>query len=105
MTCSPFFSVNRWTGGSASSPGLGGAGERIRSLRPAQYSTFGLPFGAPGTFSYWTCTDAGGVAGGAGGGDDAHPPSRREIATCLAVFISSSPPVAPVARAAPASRA
>src|SRR6185436_2193581 len=54
--------------------GLGGAGARNRSVRPAQYSTGGLAFAAawPGTFSYWTWTAEGGVAGGAaGGGEDA----------------------------------
>src|SRR4051812_28818541 len=73
ITWRPFFSVNRCTGGSASSVGFGGAGARMRSLRPAQYSLFGLGL-APGAFSYWTCTDDGGAAGGGGGGADAQPP-------------------------------
>src|SRR6185436_14602912 len=78
ITCSPFFRVKRWTGGSASSAGLGGAGARNRSVRPAQYSAGGLAFAAawPGTFSYWTWTAAAGVAGGAaGGGEDAQAAS------------------------------
>src|SRR5215510_12873085 len=80
MTSSPFFSVKRWTGGSASSVGLGGAGACMRSLRPSQYAVSTLFLGAPGALSYCTCTaDAGGAGGG--GGFDAQPARRtRSVA-------------------------
>src|SRR6478735_7358861 len=102
MTCSPFFSVKRWTGGSASSAGLGGAGERIRSLRFAQYSVLGLALGAPGTFSYWTWTADGGGAAGAGGGAEAQLARRTSAARSvhdLLRDITSSLPVPRVGRA------
>src|SRR4051794_12472553 len=99
MTWRPFLSVKRWTGGSASSVGFGGAGARMRSLRPAQYSVFGFALGPPGVFSYCTCTDGGGVAGGGGGGDDAQPATRATTSmaarrdVCVRDIISSPPAV------------
>src|SRR5215468_4304444 len=89
ITSRPFLSVKRWMGGRASSAGLGGSGERIKSLRPAQYSRGGLDLAGADLLSACAWGEAGVAGGLVGDGDDAQLPARsRAVSVSDERFIS-----------------